>query len=108
MRKFCYVTGELTEVQRYLNVPMCWCNQYPSRERRECWIAADNGNDVKPTVHRRVMPAWRGHRVNVLLRGDLVIALANLTTGRQVNFVKVDPPLLVLERLDQRERHRAA
>lgn len=95
MRKFLYVTGELTEVQRYINVPMRWCEQYPSRERREFWIAADNGNDVKVTVHSRVMPARRGHRVNVLMRGELIVGLANLTTGRQVNFVRADPPLLV-------------
>jgi hypothetical protein len=95
MRKFLYVTGELTEVQRYINVPMRWCEQYPSRERREFWIAADSGNDVKLTVHSRVMPARRGHRVNVLTLGDMVVGLANLTTGRQVNFVRADPPLLV-------------
>ena len=95
MRKFSYVTGELTEVQRYINVPMRWREQYPSRERRELWIAADRGNDVKLTVHSRVMPARRGHRVNVLMLADLVVGLANLTTGRQVNFVQMDPPLLV-------------
>lgn len=95
MRKFWYVTGALTEVQRYINVPMRWWEQYPSRERREFWIVADNGNEVKLTVHSRVMPARRGHRVNVLIRGDLVVGLANLTTGRQVNFVRADPPLLV-------------
>ncbi len=94
MRKFWYVIGELTEVQRYINVPMRWCEQYPSRERREFWIAADNGNEAKLTVHSRVMPARRGHRVNVLVLGDLVVGLANLTTGRQVNFDRVDPPLL--------------
>ena len=95
MPKFWYVTGELTEVQRYINVPMRWCEQYPSRERREFWIAADNGNDVKLIVHSRVMPARRGHRANVLMLGDLVVGLANLTTGRQVNFAQADPPLLV-------------
>lgn len=74
---------------------MRWCEQYPTRERREFWIAADNGNEVKQTVHSRVMPARRRHRVNVLLRGDLVVRLANLTTGRQMNFVRADSPLLV-------------
>ncbi len=100
MRKFYYVTGELTEVQRYINGPMRWCERYPSRERREFWIAADNDNDLKLTVHSRVMPARRGHRFNFLMLADLVVGLANLmnppwTTGREVNFVQVDPPLLV-------------
>jgi hypothetical protein len=74
---------------------MHWCEKYPSRERCEFWIAADNGNDVKLTVHSRVMPARGGHSVNVLMLDDLVVGLANLTTGRQVNFVQADPPLLV-------------
>jgi hypothetical protein len=95
MRKFWYITGELAEVQRYINVPMRWCEQYPARERREFWIASDDGRDIKLVVHSRVMPARRGHRVNVLLLGDWVVGLANLTTGRQVNFVSEDPPLLL-------------
>lgn len=95
MRKFWYITGELAEVQRYINVPMRRCEQYPARERREFWIAADDGRDIKLVVHSRVMPARRGHQVNVLLLGDWVVGLANLTTGRQVNFVSEDPPLLL-------------
>jgi len=95
MRKFWYITGELAEVQRYINVPMRWCEQYPARERREFWIVADDGRDIKLVVHSRVMPARRGHQVNVLLLGDWVVGLANLTTGRQVNFVSEDPPLLL-------------
>lgn len=95
MRKFWYVTGELAEMQRYINVPMRWCEQYPARERREFWIAANDGRDIKLVVHSRVMPARRGHQVNVLLLGDWVVGLANLTTGRQVNFVSEDPPLLL-------------
>ncbi|TDP83050.1 hypothetical protein EV672_105237 [Aquabacterium commune] len=95
MRKFWYITGELAELQRYINVPMRWCEQYPARERREFWIAADDGRDIKLIVHGRVMPARRGHQVNVLLLGDWVVGLANLTTGRQVNFVSEDPPMLL-------------
>ena len=38
MRTFHWVSGELTEVQRFINVPMRWCEQYPARERRELWI----------------------------------------------------------------------
>lgn len=35
MRTFYWVSGELTEAQRFINVPMRWCEQYPARERRE-------------------------------------------------------------------------
>lgn len=97
MRKFWYVTGELTEVQRYINAPMRWCEEYPARERREFWLTRNNGarQEMKLTVHSRSMPARRGHEVCVLLFGELVIGLANLSIGRHVNFVRADPPLLL-------------
>jgi hypothetical protein len=31
MRTFHWVSGELTEVQRFINVPMRLCEQYPAR-----------------------------------------------------------------------------
>jgi hypothetical protein len=61
MRSFQWVSGELTEVQRFINVPMRWCEQYPARERRELWIKAIAGSDVKLVVHTRFLPARRGH-----------------------------------------------
>ncbi len=97
MSKFWYVTGELTEVQRYINVPMRWCEQYPARERREFWLARTDGidQDVKLVVHSRSMPARRGHEVCVLLLGEQVVGLVNLSTGRRINFIAADPPLLL-------------
>jgi len=97
MSKFWYVAGELTEVQRYINVPMRWCEQYPARERREFWLTRTDGinQEVKLVVHSRSMPAWRGHEVCVLLLGELVVGLVNLSTGRRVNFITADPPLLL-------------
>lgn len=64
MRKFWSVRGQLVEVQRYINVPMRWCEQYPARERRELWVSTTGGNDIKLIVHSREMPARRGHQVN--------------------------------------------
>lgn len=73
MRTFHWVSGELTEVQRFINVPMRWCEQYPARERRELWIQSAGGIELKLVVHTRAMPARRGHRVlAVLHRGQLV------------------------------------
>ena len=43
MRTFYWVSGELTEAQRFINVPMRWCEQYPARERRELWIKDREG-----------------------------------------------------------------
>lgn len=97
MSKFWYVTGELTEVQRYINVPMRSCEQYPARERREFWLTRTDGVDqeVKLVVHSRSMPARRGHEVCVLLLGELVVGLVNLSTGRRINFITADLPLLL-------------
>ena len=55
MRKFWSVSGQLVEVQRYINVPMRWCEQYPARERRELWASTTGGHDVKLIVHGREM-----------------------------------------------------
>lgn len=95
MRKFWSVSGQLVEVQRYINVPMRWCEQYPARERRELWVSTAGGNDVKLIVHSRVMPARRGHEVTALLLGKWVVGLHNASTGEQVSFVREDPSLLL-------------
>ena len=94
MRSFHWVSGELTEVQRFINVPMRWCEQYPARERRELWIRTDAGSELKFVVHTRYLPARRGHRVAVLVGSREAVALLNVTTGEGVNFVRADPPLL--------------
>lgn len=94
MRKFWSVSGQLAEVQRYINVPMRWCEQYPARERRELWISTNGGHDIKLVVHSREMPARRGHQVTALLLGGRLVGLHNASTGKQVNFVRADPPLL--------------
>ena len=94
MRKFWSVTGQLVEVHRYINVPMRWCEQYPARERRELWVSAANGQDVKLIVHSREMPARRGHQVTALLLGEVLVGIYNASTGKQVNYVRTDPPLL--------------
>jgi hypothetical protein len=94
MRKFWSVTGQLVEVHRYINVPMRWCEQYPARERRELWVSASNGQDVKLIVHSREMPARRGHQVTALLLGERLVGIYNASTGKQVNYVRTDPPLL--------------
>ena len=94
MRDFRWVCGQLTEVQRFINVPRRWCEQYPARERRELWITADQGPEFKFVVHTTLMPARRGHRVLALLMGRELVALHNLQTGESVNCLRSDPPLL--------------
>jgi hypothetical protein len=94
MPSFQWVSGELTEVQRFINVPMRWCEQYPARERRELWIKGREGPDIKLVVHTRFLPARRGHDVDALLFGDLPVGLFNHSTGDQINFLRTDPPLL--------------
>lgn len=98
MRKFSNITGRLSEVHRFINVPMRWTEQYPARERRELWVTQSDGSEIKLVVHSRLLPARHGHMVSVLRWGDIVVGLTNLTTGHRVNFAKVDPPLLVCKR----------
>ena len=94
MRKFWSVSGQLVEVQRYINVPMRWCEQYPARERRELWVSTTSGNDIKLIVHSREMPARRGHQVTALLLGERMVGIYNATTEKQSNYLRTDPPLL--------------
>jgi hypothetical protein len=94
MRDCRWVCGQVAEVQRFINVPRRWCEQYPARERRELWITADQGPEFKFVVHTTLMPARRGHRVLALLMGRELVALHNLQTGESVNYLRSDPPLL--------------
>lgn len=94
MRDFRWVSGQVAEVQRFINVPRRWCEQYPARERRELWITADQGPEFKFVVHTTLMPARRGHRVLALLMGRELVALQNLQTGESVNYLRSDSPLL--------------
>lgn len=94
MRTFWWVSGQVAEVQRFINVPMRWCEQYPARERRELWLTTTEGMDMKFVVHSRQMPARRGHEVIALLLGDDLVALHSLSTGTQVNYLRSDPSLL--------------
>lgn len=94
MRDFRWVSGHVAEVQRFINVPRRWCEQYPARERRELWITADQGPEFKFVVHTTLMPARRGHRVLALLMGGELVALHNRQTGESVNYLRSDPPLL--------------
>ena len=73
---------------------MRWCEKYPARERRELWVSAANGQDVKLIVHSREMPARRGHQLTALLLGERLVGVYNASTGKQVNYVRTDPPLL--------------
>jgi len=94
MRDFQWVSGQVAEVQRFINVPRRWCEQYPARERHELWVTADQGPEFKFVVHTTLMPARRGHRVLALLLDHELVALHNLQSGESVNHLRSDPPLL--------------
>lgn len=94
MHTFTWVSGRLIEVQRFINVPMRWCEQYPARERRELWITTAEHRELKLVVHTRTMPARCGHEVICVLHQGQLMGLRNLTTGDRVSFVRSDPPLL--------------
>lgn len=94
MHQFTWTSGQLTEVQRFINVPTRWCEQYPARERRELWLRTAGAEDLKLVVHTRAMPARSGHEVVGVLKAGQLVGLHNLSTGEAVNFERADPPLL--------------
>jgi len=94
VRDFRWVGGQVAEVQRFINVPRRWCEQYPARERLELWITAGQGPGFKFVVHATLMPARRGHRVLALLMGRELVALHNPQTEESVNCLRSDPPPL--------------
>jgi len=57
-------------------------------------LTTTDGQDIKLIVHSRLMPARRGHQVIGLLLGEQLVGLYNATTGKQVNYIRSDPPLL--------------
>lgn len=40
------------------------------------------------------MPARRGHQVTALLLGERLVGICNVSSGRQVNYLRAHPPLL--------------
>jgi hypothetical protein len=89
------VTGVLLETQRFINVPMRLGERYLARERRELWVRERDGQERKWVIHTRVLPARRGHRIVLLVRGDWVVGLFNASTGMTVNYPRADPPFLL-------------
>ncbi len=94
MRTFHWVSGELTEVQRFINVPMRWCEQYPARERRGPWVPAAGGVELERVVHTRAMLGRRGDRGLAVLPRRHLGGRRNLSRGARVTFGRGDPPLL--------------
>lgn len=94
MHKFTWIQGRLTEVQRYINVPARWYEEHPARERRELWLSATQGGELKFVVHTHCMPVRAGHDALLVLRRGRLVALHNITTDTCVNFARSDPPRL--------------
>jgi hypothetical protein len=89
------VDGTVVETQRFVNVPQRLWERYPARERRELWLRETGGRESKWIIHTRVVPARRGHRVALLVKGDRVVGLFNASTGAEVNYPRADPPFLL-------------
>jgi hypothetical protein len=95
MKSLTVVSGTIVETQRFINVPLRVWERYLARERREVWLREADGQECKWIIHTRVLPARRGHRVVLLLRGDWVVGLFNASTGADVNYPCADPPFLL-------------
>ena len=95
MNPLAVLSGTIVETQRFINVPLRLWERYLARERREVWLREDDGQERKWVIHTRALPARRGHRVVLLLRGEWVVGLFNATTGADVNYPRTDPPFLL-------------
>jgi hypothetical protein len=79
MRTFHWVSGELTEVQRFINVPMRWCEQYPARERRELWIFGGHCVDTFPAGRSVAPPGSLARRAGRRIGPSFFLAAARMT-----------------------------
>jgi len=93
MRKFSWIRGRMIEVHRYISVPSRWHESPPARERREFWLATQQG-EAKLVVHTRFMPARAGHEIVCVLHEGRLAAMHNVSTGESLNFARSDPPPL--------------
>ncbi len=91
---FTSIVGTVVEAVRYTNVNRYGLPLQRAPERREVWLRTVPGNEAKYVIHSRVFPARMNHQVMLLLDGQTVLALFNLSTGDAVNYTREDPATL--------------
>lgn len=92
--------GRIVDLRRHTNVHLYGRRPLGPTDRYELWVRQRGGRERKFTIHTRTMPARRGHDVSVVAVAGVsalrVLAMINWTTADAVNYVRADPPSLLL------------
>ena len=92
--------GRIVDLRRHTNVHLYGRRPLGPTDRYELWVRQRGGRERKFTIHTRTMPARRGHEVSVVAVAGVsalrVLAMINWTTADAVNYVRADPPSLLL------------
>ena len=92
--------GCIVDLRRHTNVHLYGRRPLGPTDRYELWVRQRGGRERKFTIHTRTMPARRGHEVSVMAVAGVsalrVLALINWTTADAVNYLRADPPSLLL------------
>jgi hypothetical protein len=87
--------GHIVDLRRHINVHLYWRGRYGPAERYELWLRDPTGCEHQFTIHTRTLPARRGHEITMLTDALAVRGIVNWSTGIRVNYLRVDPPLLL-------------
>lgn len=94
------IRGRIVDLRRYANVHLYWRRPPGPTDRYELWLRQDDGIERKFIIHTRIMPARRGHRVSLIAMTDTnplqVMGLFNSDTREAVNYMRSDPPSVLL------------
>lgn len=92
--------GCIVDLRRHTNVHLYGRRPLGPTDRYELWVRQRGGRERKFTIHTRTMPARRGHEVSVMAVAGVsalrVLAPINWTTADAVNYLRADPPSLLL------------
>jgi hypothetical protein len=87
--------GHIVDLRRHINVHLHWRGRYGPAERYELWLRNPAECEHQFTIHTRTMPARRGHEVTLLADAHAVRGIVNWSTGKSVNYLRIDPPPLL-------------
>lgn len=88
------MSARVVDLRRHTNVHLYWRGRFGPTERYELWLRDAAGREHQFTIHTRNMPARRGHEVTLLVDVEVVRGLVNWSTGKNVNYLRTDPPPL--------------
>lgn len=94
MRVLYETSGRVVDLRRHTNVHLYWRGRFGPTERYELWLRDAAGCEHQFPIHTLTMPARRGHEITLLVDVDMVRGFVNWSTGRNVNYLRIDPPPL--------------